>query len=132
MGSGQVSDEPDFRRLPAGQLAWRALVDQLSKVDASAERHFYEIKSYIDLNTNEGRAKVAKFILGAANRDPALAVSRFDGNALMFLGIGAGTAPGITGFEALELERYVRKFTGHKGRLGTSSASMLATIGPSS
>lgn len=110
-----MADEIDLAHLPSGQLAWRTLVDQISKVDATAERHFYELKSEIDLNTTVGRPKVAKFILGAANRDPDTAARRFDGRALMFLGIGEGTTPGIEGFEAMELQRYVNKFTGMPG-----------------
>lgn len=133
-----VGEEADFSHLPSGQLAWRALVEQISKIDATAERHFYEIKSDVDLNRKEGRAKVAKFVLGAANRDPEQAAPRFDGRALMFLGLGHGTTPGIAGFEALELQGYVRKFTGTPGPgwdferidVGDDTAVIVLIVGP--
>jgi hypothetical protein len=133
-----VPEDIDFAHLPSGQLAWRALVEQISKIGPRSERHFCEIKSEIDLGTNEGRAKVTKFILGAANRDPEKAAARFDGRALMFLGIGEGTTPGIPSFEALELQRYVHKFTGNPGpewdferiEVGDNKAIIVIIVGP--
>ena len=133
-----VADEPDFSRLPSGQLGWSELVEEISKVDPTAERYFYEVKSDVDLNTNEGRAKVAKFVLGAANRDPVSSASRFEGRALMFLGVEHDATPGIPGFEASELQRYVRKFTGTPGPdwdfervdVGNSRAVIVISVGP--
>lgn len=66
----------------------------------------------MDLTTKRGRHKVSKFILGAANRDPVKAAKRFSGHAVVLLGIGGGTVTGIPPFEAQDLEREVRKFTG--------------------
>lgn len=86
------------------KLSWAALAQYAIASDDRVERYFLEVKSTVDLNTNSGRAKVAKFILGAANRDPARAAARFGGHAVMLLGIGSGEAPGIDPFEAMDLD----------------------------
>jgi len=98
-----------------GELAARALVEGLAQSDDRAERHFLEIKSFIDLKTKEGVAKVAKFILGAANRMPDVAARYFEGHAVMVLGVGAGSTPGIEPVEALDIERGVRPYLSVNG-----------------
>jgi hypothetical protein len=107
--------EIDLTRVPMGELAARALVDALAQTDDRAERHFLEIKSSIDLKTKEGIAKVAKFILGAANRMPDAAARYFEGHAVMVLGVGGGSTPGIEPIEALDIERGVRPYLSVNG-----------------
>ncbi|MGX1809709.1 hypothetical protein ACWIGI_28645 [Nocardia sp. NPDC055321] len=102
----------DLSVLPKGQLAWRAFVEATGSVDDSAERYFLELKSDVDLNSKAGRAKVAKFILGALNRMPDHSARRFEGYALMVLGVACGAVEGIPPFEALELDRDVQNFAG--------------------
>ncbi|MCR1785317.1 hypothetical protein KVF89_22445 [Nocardioides carbamazepini] len=105
----------DLSRLPKGELGRLALLDYVRSSDDRVERYFLEVKSDVDLTTKEGRAKVAKFILGAANRDKAKAAKRFDGHALMVLGVGDGDAAGVGAFEAMDLANEVRKFAGADG-----------------
>jgi hypothetical protein len=105
----------DLSKLPSGQLSWAELVRYAVASDDRVERYFLEVKSNVDLNSNTGRAKVAKFILGAANRDPTRAAARFGGHAVMLLGIGAGEAMGINPFEAMDLARYVSRIIGANG-----------------
>lgn len=105
----------DLTRLPTGARGWTALVAWAAASDDRLERYFLEMKSDVDLTTKHGRHKVAKFTLGAANRDPAKAAKRFGGHAILLLGVGGGTATGIAPFEAQDLEREVRKFTGADG-----------------
>jgi hypothetical protein len=105
----------DLSRLPTGARGWAALVAWAAASDDRLERYFLELKSEIDLTTKHGRHKVAKFILGAANRDIAKAEKRFGGHAVLLLGVGGGAALGIPPFEAQDLEREVRKFTGADG-----------------
>lgn len=107
--------EIDLTRLPTGARGWAALVAWAAASDDCLERYFLELKSDVDLNTKDGQHKVAKFILGAANRDPAKATKRFGGHAVMLLGIGGGKATGIAPFEAKDLEHEVVKFTGTDG-----------------
>lgn len=82
-----VAQGLDLSKLPSGDGRWAEFVRQVGKVDDREERYFLELKSAVDLNAEAGRAKVAKFILGAANRFPEQAARRFDGHALMVLGV---------------------------------------------
>lgn len=108
-------DDIDLTRLPKGQREWPRFVEALSDIDDRAERYFLELKSDVDLTTEAGRAKVAKFILGAANRMPDNAAKRFGGHALLVLGVAKGAVRGIPFFEAKDLERVVKKFIGADG-----------------
>jgi hypothetical protein len=105
----------DLNRLPTGARGWLALVEWAAASDDRQERYFLELKSDVDLNSKRGRHKVAKFVLGAANRDPVKAAKRFGGHAVMLLGVSAGATPGIPAFEAKDLEREVSKLTGAEG-----------------
>lgn len=107
--------DPDLTRLPTGEMGWAALVAHAAATDDRIERYFLEVKSDIDLTSRSGRAKVAKFILGASNRDPAQAGRRFGGHAVMLLGIGGGATPGIAPFEAQDLARDVARWIGVEG-----------------
>jgi len=110
-----MTGTPDFTRLPRGQAEWTALIAALGETDDRAERHFLEIKSAVDLNKETDRAKVAKFILGAANRSSDVAARYFDGYAVMFLGIAPYAVVGILPFEAMDLARTVVKHIGADG-----------------
>jgi hypothetical protein len=107
--------EIDLTHVPRGELAARALVQALAETDDRAERHFLEVKSAIDLRSKEGVAKVAKFILGAANRMPDVAARYFDGHAVLVLGVAPGATPGIEPVEALDTERGVRPYLSANG-----------------
>ncbi|QKJ18940.1 hypothetical protein [Microbacterium hominis] len=107
--------EIDLSRLPTGARGWSALVEWAAASDDRQERYFLELKSDADLNGKRDRHKVAKFVLGAANRDPVKAAKRFGGHAVMLLGVSAGVISGIAAFEAKDLEREVRKLTGADG-----------------
>lgn len=111
-----MSDELDLSHLPSGQLGWRQLVEQLGAIPDKTERHFLEFKgSETVLSAKEDQAKVAKFVLGAANRDPARAADRFDGNAIMLIGIDNDELVGVPLFEPMDLHNYVTKFIGNPG-----------------
>lgn len=107
--------EVDLSRLPTGALGWARFVEWAASSDDRIERFFLELKSDIDLTSKRGRHKVAKFILGAANRDPVRSQRSFGGHALLVLGISENKIVGIEGFEAKDLEREVQKFTGVDG-----------------
>jgi hypothetical protein len=102
----------DLSKAPLGERAARALVEGLRQTDDRAERHYLEAKGHVDLATKVGHAKVAKFILGAANRLPETAQRYFEGYAVMALGVTAGAAPGVQPIEMLELERGVGPYLG--------------------
>lgn len=104
-----------FSELPRGELAWEEMIAYLADTDDRLERHFLELKSAIELNSEEGRAKVAKFVLGAANRDPVVAARYLGGHAIMVLGVARSSVTGIRPFEAHELSRAVTRFIGANG-----------------
>lgn len=110
-----MTEGPDLSRLPTGARGWREFAQRVSGIDDTAERYFLELKSDVDLNTTKGKAKVAKFVLGAANRDPDRAVRRFGGHALMVLGVDKSGVRGVASFEAKDLEKAVSKFIGVPG-----------------
>lgn len=91
------------------------LIDYVLRADDRVERYFLEVKSKIDLNSKRDQTKVAKYILGAANRDPIQAGRRFGGHALMFLGAGDGQVVGVPPFEAKDLALTVQRLMGVDG-----------------
>lgn len=105
----------DLSRLPTGEIGWSALIDYVLAADDRVERYFLEVKSEIDLNSKRDQAKVAKYILGAANRDPVQAGRRFGGHALMVLGVGDGQIIGVPSFEAKDLALTVQRLIGVDG-----------------
>lgn len=99
--------------MPTGDAGWQRFAENVRGLDDSYERYFLELKSDVDLNTATGRAKVAKFILCAANRIKREAMRKLEGRALLVLGIGV--PGGVPPFEANELDRVVQKFAGKPG-----------------
>ncbi|GAA4820865.1 hypothetical protein GCM10023201_02990 [Actinomycetospora corticicola] len=98
---------------PLGERARRALLDHVLEVGDAAERSYLEVKTEVDLSKPAGVAKVAKFLLGAANRDPADASRYFGGYAVMVLGAGKGVRHGLpAGVEPHELEDRLRPYLG--------------------
>ena len=107
--------DPDFAQLPNTPDGWRTLASQLSQAGDTLERHFLELKGDVPLDRKENWAKVAKFVLGASNRNPSFARIRFSGHAVMLLGVRSGAVEGIPAFEPQDLVDYVSKITGHPG-----------------
>lgn len=103
-------DEVNVERPPLGAVAAASLVEALSRCGDEVERHYLEAKSDIDLDKPLGRAKLAKFILGAANRDVVAASRYFQGHAVMVLGVARGAAPGVEPIEALQLQQAVQVY----------------------
>ncbi len=82
-------------------------------VGDEAETNYLEVKGPLDLKAAEGVAKVAKFLLGAANRQPRDAARHFHGYAVLVIGAQKGETPGIPrGVEPHELEDRLRPYLG--------------------
>jgi hypothetical protein len=105
----------DVTRAPRGELAAAQLVDQVANVGDLAERHFLELKGPSDLTSKADKQKVAKFILGAANRLSEKAAEAFEGCAVMVIGITANGIEGLPPIEMLELSKVVQPFLGVPG-----------------
>lgn len=99
--------------IPLGEGTWRRILDHVIAVGDEAETTYLEVKSRLDLSSKAGAAKVAKFLLGAANRRPHEAARHFQGYAVLVIGAQKGSAPGVSrGVEAHELEDRLRPYLG--------------------
>lgn len=108
-------DELDISHAPRGVLAASKLVEAVASIGDLAERHYLELKGPSDLVSKSNKAKIAKFILGAANRMPDKAAAAFEGCAVMIIGITANGAEGVPPIEMLELSKVIEPFLGPAG-----------------
>ena len=103
----------DTSRAPMGERQRRAILDAIRQDGDIHEKHFLEVKSTFDLDSMDDCAKVAKFILGAANRSVELANRAFGGYAVMVLGAEKGRVAGVpAGIEVLALDQKIAKYLG--------------------
>ncbi|MFV4912834.1 hypothetical protein PFZ49_04545 [Microbacterium lacticum] len=111
-----ASTEPplfDTDIVPLGERALRRILDHVVAIGDEAETTYLEVKSDIDLASKLGIAKVAKFLLGAANRRPQDAARHFHGYAVLVIGAKKGETVGVPrGSEAHELEDSLRPYLG--------------------
>lgn len=106
----------DVSRPPTGERQRNAILEAIRRDGDVREKHFLEAKSSFDLNSKEDCAKVAKFILGAANRPVDLAVRAFGGYAVMVLGAEKDRLGGVpAGLEILALEQKLGSYLGTSG-----------------
>lgn len=105
----------DMSRLPCGSDERQQLARHLVGKSDLRETYYLEVKSEFDLGNKNDQAKVAKFILGAANRDPEIASQYFGGHAIMVAGIGDDGIRGVTGTETKDLDKRVRGIVGASG-----------------
>lgn len=104
--------ELDVSSAPMGELAASALVRAVTEGDDRLERHYLEIKGPLDLRSRKDSGKVAKFILGAANRSVETAATAFQGYAAMVVGVASGRAIGVAPIEAMDIARGVERYLG--------------------
>ncbi|MEC4020016.1 hypothetical protein [Streptomyces sp. H27-D2] len=97
-------------------------------VGDEAETPYLEVKSPLNMSSKATAAKIAKFLLGAANRRPGEAARHFHGYAVLVIGAQKDSAPGVPrGTEAHELEDRLRPYLGPQfpafefGRIGIDS-----------
>lgn len=101
----------DTSRPPHGERQRKALLAEIVAGGDTAEKHYLEIKRQLDFSSKEETTKIAKFILGAANRLPATAERHFGGHAVMVIGAEQGGLPGVpAGTEVLDIEQKINKF----------------------
>jgi hypothetical protein len=107
--------EIDLVQAPLGVRAAGALVAAVAALDDRVERHYLEVKSDLDLGKKSDLGKVAKYILGSANRLPAVAATAFEGYGVMVIGVAPGDARGVPPIEILEIEKVVGQYLGAAG-----------------
>lgn len=105
----------DLTRAPRGELAAAQLVAAVADTGDLAERHYLELKGPPDLASKVNKAKVAKFILGAANRLPDRAAEAFEGYGVMIVGITNSGIEGVPPLEMLALSQVIQPFLGAAG-----------------
>lgn len=106
----------DISRAPLGERQRSAILDAIRQDGDVHEKHFLEAKNSFDLNSKEDCAKVAKYILGAANRPVDVAARAFGGYAVMVLGAEKGRVGGVSaGLEILALEQKIGNYLGTNG-----------------
>lgn len=110
-----MTPELDVSRAPLGQLAAAKLVTAVVAGDDRQERHFLELKSDLDLTKKNDVAKIAKYILGSANRLPELAATAFEGYGVMIIGVAPREARGVPPIEVLEISKIVSQYLGAAG-----------------
>jgi hypothetical protein len=111
----QDADTPDLTHLPSGEREWSEFIRRVAPTGDLHERHFLELKSDVDPTSKEGAAKIAKFILGAANRDPERAAKYLGGYAVMILGVSKAEVRGLERFEAKDFVGRVQSYVGEPG-----------------
>lgn len=105
----------DVSRAPLGQIAAARLVSAVAASDDRVERYFLEVKSDLDLTKKTDVAKIAKYILGSANRLPDVAATAFEGYGVMVVGVAPGDARGVPPIEVLEIDKIVSRYLGAAG-----------------
>ncbi|MFT8788679.1 MAG: hypothetical protein ABF806_09040 [Bifidobacterium psychraerophilum] len=105
----------DITRVPKGILAANSLISAVAEQGDLAERHYLELKSTLNLSTKKDKEKIAKFILGAANRMPDVAANAFEGYAVMIIGVSKGAITGIPPVEMMEISKVVQQYVGATG-----------------
>ncbi|MDQ0577154.1 hypothetical protein [Agromyces albus] len=113
--SSEVGAQIDTSRAPLGVRAALALVQAVAASDDRVERHYLEVKGDLDLTKKNDIAKIAKFILGAANRLPAVASAAFEGYGVMIIGVVPGEIRGVPPIEVLDIDKIVSQYLGVAG-----------------
>jgi hypothetical protein len=138
-GAISADAQIDLSRAPLGLRAATALVAAVAASDDRVERHYLEVKSDLDLTRKNDIARIAKFILGAANRLPRVARSAFEGYGVMVIGVAPGHVRGIPPVEMLDLDQVIARYLGASGprwdvvrvpAAGSSNEVLLVVVDP--
>ena len=108
----------DPEKFPRRQTDWERFVgalvtQQLS--EAAFEDFWLEQKSQIDPLRSPGIGKIAKCLIGMANRLPGVAARAMDGHGLMVCGLKDGHRIGVSRTEDHQLENALHPFLGDEG-----------------
>lgn len=98
---------------PLGERALRVVLENVIARGDEAESNYLEVKRPLEMASKGTIAKIAKFLLGAANRRPEEAARHFHGYCVLVIGAQKGSAPGVPrGTEAHEVEDRLRPYLG--------------------
>ena len=85
----------DLDFVPMGAPDFQRIINVACERGDRAESVRLELKGPLDLSTRENRAKIAKYVLAMANRDPRDARRHFRGWGVMLIGVEDGQAVGM-------------------------------------
>jgi Schlafen, AlbA_2 len=83
-----------------------------SALRSEPEKDWIEWKSTYDLNKAEGQCKLARHIIGFANRHPDKASSTFGGCAYLLCGVEPGDVQGVAVVDPADLVQGIGRYTG--------------------
>lgn len=93
----------------------RHLVDAVLESTPEDEQDWLEWKGPLDLSTKADQFKVAKTILGMANRDPGRAERYMGGLGYIVVGASPGSLQGVGAVDTADLDNSLSPFLGDQG-----------------
>ncbi len=103
----------DFNRAVFTHPERKALVEAVfSAPPGEPEKDFIKWKSGYDLRSPEDQCKLARHILGFANRNPDQAANVFGGSAYLICGVEPGDSNGVEKLDAADLVQGIGRYTG--------------------
>jgi Putative DNA-binding domain len=109
MANPQPPDLSKPLRRPSERLA---LVEHIAATPTLQENEYLEWKSAYDLSKRPEAGKVAKQLIGFANRDPTRASRFTGGHAYVLIGVEAGRLHGIEVWDSADVESWLSPFVG--------------------
>lgn len=108
----------DFDHIPSGDRGWLELVEHSRTYGDLAEADFLELKSDLDFSKG-GKAttfsKIAKYVLGSANRSVEAALRHLGGHGLLLVGVTQGEVTGTQPPDPKDLHAGVQTYLGANG-----------------
>lgn len=116
----------------------RKLLESVIGNPSAQETDWLEWKSQADLGERRWQARVARFILGAANRPRTSAAGPHEGSAFLLLGVEPGQASGTNIVDPAVVEQGLSRFLGNRGpvhrldyvTIGTASIAVITVPQP--
>lgn len=102
----------DVTRLPMGVPAWTAFLNAVEAADPADESEWIEWKVTLDLRTHRDLAKIAIFIVAAANRDPDVSSRWMGGTGILIIGLEPGVVRGVKQRDPAELDDEIGRLLG--------------------
>jgi Putative DNA-binding domain len=102
----------DISRRVAGQARLAQLVQAVFDASPEDEDEFIEWKTTLDLSSREGAFHVARAVLGFANRDPAVAMRKFEACAYLVVGVEPKNRVGVQRIDPADLSVKVDQYVG--------------------
>jgi hypothetical protein len=97
----------DFTRLARKPSERVAIVEYVAGTPELQETDYVEWKSAYDLSDRVGAAKVARGLIGLANRERRRASRVAEGHAYLLIGVEAGRLHGVPVWDATQIEQWI-------------------------